>query len=99
MDMLVKLLKRTLFGAIYLIASPLIAFGFLLFLTYGLLVFLAVSLKSIYLFFSGRGVFTPFPEDLVAHKRYQFIMKQTPNTHKADNGVPPIASTPNGIKS
>jgi hypothetical protein len=99
MDMLVKLLKRTLLGAIYIIASPLIAFGFLLFLTYGLLIFLAVSLKSIYFFFSGRGVFTPFPEDLVAHKRYQFIMKQTPNTHKAEPAVPPLPSVGNGTKS
>jgi hypothetical protein len=99
MDMLIKLLRRTLLGAIYLITSPLIAFGFLLFLTYGLLVFLAVSLKSIYFFFSGRGVFTPFPEDLVAHKRYQFIMKQTPNTHKADTGVSQTPSVANGPKS
>jgi hypothetical protein len=99
MDILVKLLKRTLLGAIYIITSPLIAFGFLLFLTYGLLIFLAVSLKSIYLFFSGRGVFTPFPEDLVAHKRYQFIMKQTPNTHKAETAVPPLPSVGNGTKS
>jgi hypothetical protein len=99
MDMLVKLLKRTLLGGIYLMTSPLIAFGFLLFLTYGLLVFLAVSIKSIYLFFSGRGVFTPFPEDLVAHKRYQFIMKQTPQTHKAETGTPPVASVTNGTKS
>jgi hypothetical protein len=99
MDMLVKLLKRTLLGAIYLIASPLIAIGFLFFLTYGLLVFLAVLIKSIYLFFSGRGVFTPFPEDLVAHKRYQFIMKQTPNTHKAEPSVPPLPSGVQGPKS
>ncbi len=99
MDMLVKLLKRTLLGVIYLITSPLIAFVFLLFLTYGLLVFFSVSLKSIYLFFSGRGVFTPFPEDLVAHKRYQFIMKQTPNTHKAESAVPPLPSVGNGTKS
>ncbi|MBM3909657.1 MAG: hypothetical protein FJ352_02685, partial [Firmicutes bacterium] len=55
--------------------------------------------KSIYLFFSGRGVFTPFPEDLVAHKRYQFIMKQTPNTHKAEPIVTPLPSTPTGPKS
>jgi len=99
MDMLVKLLKRTLLGAIYLVTSPLIAFAFVVFLTYGLLVFLAVSLKSIYLFFSGRGVFTPFPEDLVAHKRYQFIMKQTPQTHKAETGVPPLPTAVNGTKS
>lgn len=99
MDMLVKLLKRTLLGVIYLISSPLIAFGFLLFLVYGLLVFFAVSFKSVYLFFSGRGVFTPFPEDLVAHKRYQFIMKQTPNTHKAEAGVPQLPSSPMGTKS
>jgi hypothetical protein len=99
MDMLIKLLRRTLLGAIYLITSPLIAFGFLIFLTYGLLVFLAVSLKSIYFFFSGRGVFTPFPEDLVAHKRYQFIMKQTPNTHKADTVVSQAPSVANGPKS
>jgi hypothetical protein len=99
MDMLIKLLKRTLLGGIYLITSPLIAFAFLLFLTYGLLVFLAVSIKSVYLFFSGRGVFTPFPEDLVAHKRYQFIMKQTPQTHKAETMVPPLSSAVNGTKS
>jgi len=98
MDMLIKLLKRTLLGGIYLITSPLIALGFVLFLVYGLLVFLAVSLKSVYLFFSGRGVFTPFPEDLVAHKRYQFMMKQTPNTHKAETPVPALPTNVNGVK-
>lgn len=97
--MLVKLLKRTLLGVLYLITSPLIAFGFVLFLIYGLVVFIAVSFKSIYLFFSGRGVFTPFPEDLVAHKRYQFMMKQTPNTHKAEPPVAALPSTPTGTKS
>ncbi|MGA0875582.1 MAG: hypothetical protein ACO3QN_01165 [Bacilli bacterium] len=98
MDILVKLLKRTLLGALYLVTSPLIAFAFSLFLLYGLIVFLGVSIKSIYLFFSGRGVFTPFPEDLVAHKRYQFMMKQTPNTHKAETpavaaAIPPVGPT------
>jgi hypothetical protein len=44
-------------------------------------------------------VFTPFPEDLVAHKRYQFIMKQTPNTHKAETAVPPLPSVGNGTKT
>jgi hypothetical protein len=99
MDLLVKLFKRIALGALYLVGSPLIAFAFAIFLTYGLLVFIGVSLKSIYLFFSGRGVFTPFPEDLVAHKRYQFIMKQTPNTHKAEPIVTPLPSTPTGPKS
>jgi hypothetical protein len=98
MDMLIKLLKRTLLGGIYLITSPLIASGFVLFLVYGILVFLAVSLKSVYLFFSGRGVFTPFPEDMVAHKRYQFMMKQTPNTHKAEKPVPALPTNINGVK-
>jgi hypothetical protein len=97
MDILVKLLKRTLLGALYLVTSPLIAFAFGLFLLYGLVVFLGVSIKSIYLFFSGRGVFTPFPEDLVAHKRYQFMMKQTPNTHKAEPpvvaAIPPVGTS------
>lgn len=99
MDLLVKLFKRIALGALYLVASPLIAFGFGIFLVYGLLIFLGVSLKSIYLFFSGRGVFTPFPEDLVAHKRYQFMMKQTPNTHKAEPAVATLPSTPTGTKS
>jgi hypothetical protein len=98
MDMLIKLLKRTLLGGIYLITSPLIGLGFVLFLGYGLLVFLAVTLKSVYLFFSGRGVFTPFPEDMVAHKRYQFMMKQTPNTHKAETPVPALPTNVNGVK-
>jgi hypothetical protein len=97
MDMLIKLLKRTLLGVVYLISSPLIAFGFIVFLVYGILVFIAVSLKSVYLFFSGRGVFTPFPEDMVAHKRYQFMMKQTPNTHKAETPIP-AATNVNGVK-
>ncbi len=98
MDMLIKLLKRTLLGVIYLITSPIIAFGFFAFLVYGILVFVAVSLKSVYLFFSGRGVFTPFPEDMVAHKRYQFMMKQTPNTHKAETPIPTTATNVNGVK-
>lgn len=98
MDLLVKLFKRIALGALYLIGSPFIAFGFTIFLLYGLLVFIGVSFKSIYLFFSGRGVFTPFPEDLVAHKRYQFMMKQTPNTHKAESVIPSLPSTPTGTK-
>jgi hypothetical protein len=98
MDMLIKLLKRTLLGVVYLVTSPVIAFGFIVFLVYGILVFIAVSLKSVYLFFSGRGVFTPFPEDMVAHKRYQFMMKQTPNTHKAETPIPAAATNVNGVK-
>jgi hypothetical protein len=88
MDMLVRLLKRTGLGALYLIASPILAFAFVIFLLYGILTFTAVSLKSIYLFFSGRGVFTPFPEDIVAQKRYQYMQKQTPPTHKSETGTP-----------
>ncbi len=99
MELIVKLFKRIGLGALYIVASPLIFLGFGLFLIYGLLVFLGVTLKSIYLFFSGRGVFTPFPEDLVAHKRYQFMMKQTPNTHKAEPVVAALPSTPTGPKS
>ena len=98
MDMLIKLLKRTLLGVVYLITSPVIALGFIVFLIYGMLTFVAVSLKSVYLFFSGRGVFTPFPEDMVAHKRYQFMMKQTPNTHKAETRVPAATTNVNGVK-
>ncbi|MFZ9138990.1 MAG: hypothetical protein ACO207_00860 [Bacilli bacterium] len=98
MDIIVKLFKRIALGALYLVSSPLILFVFGLFLTYGLIIFIGVSMKSIYLFFSGRGVFTPFPEDLVAHKRYQFMMKQTPNTHKAESGVPAIPTAPTGTK-
>ncbi len=99
MDLIVKLFKRIALGALYIVASPLIAFAFCIFLLYGLLVFLGVSLKSIYLFFSGRGVFTPFPVDLVAHKRYQFMMKQTPNTHKAEPVVAALPSASTGTKS
>jgi len=88
MDMLFRLLKRTGLGALYLLLSPILAFGFILFVLYGVLTFLAVSMKSIYLFFSGRGVFTPFPEDIVAQKRYQFMQKQTPPSHKSESGQP-----------
>jgi len=98
MDIIVKLFKRIALGALYLVSSPLILFVFGLFMTYGLIIFIGVSMKSIYLFFSGRGVFTPFPEDLVAHKRYQFLMKQTPNTHKAESSVPAIPTAPTGTK-
>jgi predicted membrane metal-binding protein len=84
MELIFRLLKRTGLGALYLVTSPLLAFAFVVFLIYGLLTFIAVTFKSIYLFFSGRGVFTPFPEDLVAQKRYQFMQKQTPPTHKGE---------------
>ena len=87
--MLARLLKRTGLGALYLVLSPFLGVGFILFLVYGLLTFLSVSLKSIYLFFSGRGVFTPFPEDVIAQKRYLMLQKQTPNQHKGD-AVPPL---------
>jgi hypothetical protein len=96
MDMLVRLLKRTGLGALYLVLSPLLAIGFVFFLIYGALTFIAVSLKSIYLFFSGRGVFTPFPEDMIAQKRYMLLQKQTPNQHKIDSQPTPTPTT--GIK-
>jgi hypothetical protein len=88
MEPLVKLLKRTGIGALYLVGSPLIAIGFVFFAIYGLFVFLFVLLHSIYLFFSGQGIFTPLPEDQRAKLRYENLLKQNPPVHKAQTQDP-----------
>jgi hypothetical protein len=88
MEPLVRLLKRTGIGALYIVGSPLIAIGFVFFATYGLFVFVFVSLQSIYLFFSGQVIFTPLPEDQKAKLRYENLLKQNPPSHKASPQEP-----------
>lgn len=88
MKEIIGFLKRTLIGVAYVIGSPVIAFVFGLFFVYGTVVFLLLSLKSIYLFFSGRGIFAPFEEDLKANTRYEYMQKTNPPAHRQ--------STPSG---
>lgn len=82
MKEIIGFLKRTLIGVAYVIGSPVIAFVFILFFVYGTIIFIALGLKSIYLFFTGRGVFAPFEEDLKAHTRYEYMQKATPLAHR-----------------
>jgi hypothetical protein len=82
MKEIIGFLKRTLIGVAYVLGSPVIAIVFILFFVYGTLIFFSLGLKSIYLFFTGRGVFAPFEEDLKAHTRYEYMQKATPLAHR-----------------
>jgi hypothetical protein len=88
MKEIIGFLKRTVIGVAYVIGSPVIAFVFLLFFLYGTLIFITLGIKSIYLFFTGRGVFAPFEEDLKAHTRYEYMQKVTPLAHRQPSSTP-----------
>jgi len=82
MKELAGFIKRTFIGVAYVLGSPIIAMVFILFWLYGTLVFLFSSIQSIYLFFSGQGVFSPFEEDLKAATRYDFMQRNHPSSHR-----------------
>lgn len=82
MKELAGFVKRTFIGVAYVIGSPLIAIVFLFFFLYGTVVFLFSSIHSVYLFFSGQGVFSPFEEDLKANTRYEFLQRNHPTAHR-----------------
>lgn len=65
---MIQFLKFILLGLLYIITSPLIVAVLALFLVYGLLVFVLLFLKSILLFFTGRTIFSDYPEDIAAKK-------------------------------
>ncbi len=65
---MIQFLKFILLGFLYLITSPLIALVLVIFLVYGLLVFVLLLLKSIVLFFAGRTIFQDYREDIEAKK-------------------------------
>jgi hypothetical protein len=84
MNSLFNFLKRTGIGLLYILGSPLIAIGFILFSVYGTLVFLFIFIHSSYLWlFKGEGFFSKFPEDIRSESRYQDYLKQNPPAHKS----------------
>ncbi len=65
---MIQFLKFILMGLLYILASPLIVAVLALFLVYGLIIFVLLMLKSILLFFTGRTIFSDYPEDIAAKK-------------------------------
>lgn len=90
MKELAGFIKRTFIGVAYVIGSPIIALVFVVFFIYGTVIFLFSSLHSVYLFFSGQGVFSPFEEDLKANTRYEFMQRNHPTAHRET----PLVSEP-----
>jgi hypothetical protein len=88
MKELASFIKRTFIGVAYVVGSPIIALVFAFFFVYGTLIFVFSSLHSIYLFFSGQGVFSPFEEDLKANTRYEFMQRNHPTAHRETQAVP-----------
>ncbi len=74
---MIQFFKIILSGLLYIVISPLIAAIVGLFLAYGLLVFVLLFLKSILLFFTGRTIFSDYPEDIQA-KKVLGTIKSTP---------------------
>ena len=65
---MLQFLKLILFGFLYIVLSPVIVAILALTLAYGLIVFVLLFLKSIVLFFTGRTIFSDYPEDIAAKK-------------------------------
>jgi len=63
---MLQFLKLILFGFLYIVLSPVIVAVLALALAYGLIVFVLLFLKSIVLFFTGRTIFSDYPEDIAA---------------------------------
>lgn len=83
MNSLFNFLKRTGIGLLYIVGSPVILFGFIIFTLYGTFVFFLTFLRSSYLWlFKGEGFFSKFPEDIRSETRYQDYLKQNPPAHK-----------------
>jgi hypothetical protein len=78
---MIQFFKIILSGLLYIVISPLIALVVGLFLAYGLLIFVLLFLKSILLFFTGRTIFSDYPEDIQA-KKILGAIKATPSGDK-----------------
>ncbi|HAV19806.1 MAG TPA: hypothetical protein DCX17_02125 [Firmicutes bacterium] len=75
---MIQFFKIILSGLLYIVISPFIAVVLALFLVYGLLIFVFLTLKSVVLFFSGRTIFSDYPEDIAAKKILGQIKAKTP---------------------
>lgn len=77
-----KLITRIALGVLYVVISPIIAIVFVLFLTYGLLIFALYLLKLVFLFFSGKTLFSEFPEDVLARKNLLMMKSNQTLMHR-----------------
>jgi hypothetical protein len=93
MDSLFNFLKRTGIGLLYIIGSPVIAFGFALFSLYGTLIFVFTFIQSGFLWVNGHGFFSTFQEDIRAETKYRDYLKQNPPVHKQN---PPASAAEGG---
>jgi hypothetical protein len=75
---MIQFFKIILQGLLYIVISPFIVAILALFLVYGLIVFVLLFLKSIVLFFTGRTIFSDYPEDIAAKKILGQIKVATP---------------------
>ena len=75
---MIQFFKIILSGLLYIVISPLIAAVLALYLVYGLIIFVFQTLKSVVLFFSGRTIFSDYPEDIEAKKILGQIKARTP---------------------
>lgn len=77
-----KLITRIALGVLYVVISPIIALVFALFLIYGLIIFLFYLLKLVFLFFSGKTLFSEFPEDVLARKNLLMMKSNQTLMHR-----------------
>jgi Na+-transporting methylmalonyl-CoA/oxaloacetate decarboxylase gamma subunit len=68
-----------------MITSPLIIVAWVLTIIYCLMAFIFLSIKSFFVFFAGRTIFSPLKEDIQAKKALETIRKSHNPLHKANN--------------
>lgn len=61
--------KTLAYGFLYLVLSPVIVLILALGLVFGLIVFVVQFFKEIVVFFTGRTLFSDYPEDIEAKRR------------------------------
>jgi hypothetical protein len=84
MEPLVNFLKRTGIGLLYITGFPVIIIGFILFLAYGLIIFVFLLIKSLFAYLlEGKDFFSPFSEDIRAETKYQQDLQKNPPIHKS----------------
>ena len=82
---MIGFLKFVGFGLIFMITSPLFVLAWALAIIYCLMAFIFLSFKSIFVFFSGRTLFSPLKEDLQAKKAIDFARLNHDPVHKSSS--------------
>lgn len=80
-----KLLKSLLKGLLYIISFPFIITGIVIAAVIALFIFIFQFFKLIYLFFTGRTLFSDLEEDIKAKQLLGELPKDTPEIKKEDN--------------